>query len=377
MPESGQLSVNDRVLLHLSRFASDVLPETHPQEATQAGIAAAVGISRTHVPRAVRNLMKDGLAEEQQGRVEGHERRMSVYVVTSEGLRRAEQLWSEMAETDFPVLSGDKTVTMTGRQIEEALGKRRALTAVSRMKDGIVTIDENRRARVRALKDAPASEEFFGRDEELGRLEGFMDSDARVAVILASKGFGATALARRFIDEEEDVDALWVTLTSKTTVRDIESYLRTFASKVDPKAEKAPDALDLPDALIVFDDYFSMSEEVVEFFGSIVDSPGGTKILVTAREEMPAYDWFYHKRHVDAGAVEVLRVKGLDEKSAMRLLGNERIDRESFMRVFRMTRGQPMALRLLREGDAAALKKNTVFTSEEVKYLLLLKDRKR
>lgn len=73
MPESGQLSVNDRVLLHLSRFATDIQPEEQPAECTQAGIAFAVGISRTHVPRTVRGLIKDGLVEEITARVKGHE----------------------------------------------------------------------------------------------------------------------------------------------------------------------------------------------------------------------------------------------------------------------------------------------------------------
>ena len=69
MAEPGQLSVNDRVLLHLSRFATDVPPEEYPPETAQAGIAAAIGISRTHVPRAVKWLMKDCLVSEITGRV--------------------------------------------------------------------------------------------------------------------------------------------------------------------------------------------------------------------------------------------------------------------------------------------------------------------
>ena len=76
MVEPGQLNVNDRVLLHLSRFATDLSPEEYPAEITQAGIAHAVGISRTHVPRAVKTLMKEGFAEELTTRVKGHERRM-------------------------------------------------------------------------------------------------------------------------------------------------------------------------------------------------------------------------------------------------------------------------------------------------------------
>jgi len=60
----------------------------------------------------------------------------------------------------------------------------------------------------------------------------------------------------------------------------------------------------------------------------------------------------------------------------MRLLGNEQIDREAFRKVFGMTRGQPMILRMLREGDLQGLKGNTVFTPEEIRYLLAMKDKK-
>jgi hypothetical protein len=40
-----------------------------------------------------------------------------------------------------------------------------------------------------------------------------------------------------------------------------------------------------------------------------------------------------------------------------------------------MTRAQPMTLKMLRVGDTKGLKKNTVFTAEEIGYLLFLKDK--
>lgn len=131
MGDSGQLNVKDRVLLHLLRFATDVPREEHPAEITQAGIALAVGISRTHVPRAVNSLMREGLVEELRERVADHERRMSIYTITPEGHREAEGLWQKILSSDLIVLKGHGQVRMLGSELEALIGRKRAVAAVS------------------------------------------------------------------------------------------------------------------------------------------------------------------------------------------------------------------------------------------------------
>lgn len=375
MSESGQLNVNDRVLLHLSRFATDIVPEEHPAETTQAGIAVAVGISRTHVPRAVRGLIKDGLVNEITARVKGHERRMNVYVVTAEGLGSAERLWAGLQGSVFSVLSEGKTVSMAVKDIEAAVGKKRAIAAVSQMRDGLVKVDERRRAPVRSIKDAPKQEVFFGRESDLRAMDEFMDSDARVLVVLGNKGFGTTALTRKFIESQEEEDVLWVSLSLKTTAKELESRLVGFGKAVNDKVDTLAGVLGLENAILVFDDYFSAGDDLVELFSSMVDSAKDAKIVVNARQETPAYNWFYQKQHVDSGIVRELRLKGLDDQSAKLLLGNDRIEKDALRRIMMMTRGQPMILKMLKEGDMKGLKDNTVFTAEEIRYLLFLKDK--
>ena len=68
-------------------------------------------------------------------------------------------------------------------------------------------------------------------------------------------------------------------------------------------------------------------------------------------------------------------MKGLDEDSARRLLGNPDIEPEAFRRVYLMTRGQPRLLQLLRDGMTEELKKESVFTAEEIRYLMFLRDK--
>jgi len=376
MLESEQINVIDRVLLHLSRFATESPPEEYPPESAQAGIAFAVGISRTHVPRAVKGLMKDGLVEELTARVKGHDRRMNVYVVTREGMRRADDFWRSAQGMLFSVMREGNLTKMSGKDIENLVGKRRTMAVISQMTDGIVVIDEHRRTPIRCLDEAPPRGEFLGRDAELKVIEAFIESDRRVLVLLSNKGYGATSLVRKFVETRDDLDVLWVTLNLRTTVEELQSKVVSFGKKVSKDVESLVDALGVETALYVFDDYFSVDDQVVEFFSSMVDMVDGAKLIMTARQEMPAYNWFYHKPQVDTGIVEELKVSGLDQESAKKLLGNANIEREALKRVLGMTRCQPMALKMLRDGDLEGMKKTTMFTAEEARYLLFLKEKK-
>ena len=375
MAEPGQLSVNDRVLLHLSRFATDIQPEEYPPDCTQVGIAVAIGISRTHVPRAVKGLIKDGLVTETTARVKGHERRMSVYAVSSEGLRIAERLWQDAQSSVFPVMKDGTLVRLEGKEIGEQVGRKRAIALLSQMRDGVVHLDVKRHVPFRDLRDAPANGAFFGREAELRKMDEFMDSDARMLVVLGNRGYGTTTLTRKFIDSQEEEDVLWVPLTTELSVGEIEEKLTRFGAKVDKSVRSLEDVLKLDNALLVFDDYFSVAEEVVELFGRIVEAADAAKIIISARQETPAYNWFYQKQHVESGIIQELRIKGLDEMSSKKLLGNDGIEKDALRRIMLMTNGQPMILRMLHENDMDGLRKNTVFTPEEIRYLLFLKDK--
>jgi hypothetical protein len=375
MPDGIQLSVNDRVLLHLSRFASDIPPEEYPADAAQTGIALAVGISRTHVPRAVKGLIKDGLVTEVTARVKGHERRMSVYVVTGEGMRRAEDLWKIALDAPYQVVSDNKPVSMSGKEIEALVGKKRALAVISQMRDGVVTIDETRRAPIRDLGNSPSVREFQGRDTELDAMEQFIESDSRMLVILGNRGYGTSSLARKFVDEQDDQDVLWTTLEPGFSADSLKRRMVDFGKKLGRNVLEAKDVLQIENLVLVFDDYHSVSEDVVEFFTSLVEMKGEAKLVITAREETPAYNWFYHKEHVDSGLVRELRIRGLDEASAKRLLGNESIEADALKRIMMISRGQPLTLRLLGDRDLVGLKASTVFTAEELRYMLFLRDK--
>lgn len=332
-----------------------------------------MGISRTHVPRAVKSLIEDGQIEELRGRVANRDRRMSVYVVTPEGFRKAEEIWESVRTSPLSIRKDGVLEEMEGKALEDIVGRRRAMSLVSQTKDGVVELPERRRAPVRDLLRAPSLDEFHGRERELGALEAFLGSGASVVVVSGNRGYGTTTLVRKFVQVHEERDVLWIPVREHITPEEVESSIVDFGKRVRPTVADLASALSVPEMIVVLDGYRTVSEDVVEFFAALVNAPTEAKLIITSREDNPAYNWFYQKRHVESGAVLEIRVRGLDEASAKTLLGNADIEDEAFRRVYLMTRGQPLLLRMLRDDDVEGLKKSSVYTAEEIRYLLFLK----
>ncbi|MBN1539516.1 MAG: winged helix DNA-binding protein [Candidatus Thermoplasmatota archaeon] len=78
---------SDRVMLHLL-MKGDRMDRTGGK-ADQDDIAANCGIGRTHVPRALKPLLADGLVEESRGRAPGRARRVKLYSLTTRGITAA------------------------------------------------------------------------------------------------------------------------------------------------------------------------------------------------------------------------------------------------------------------------------------------------
>ena len=87
----------DRVILHLLSKGNSADPAGGV--ADQDDIAACCGIGRTHVPRALKPLIADGLVNESQGRAPGRTRRVKVYDLTEEGFQHAMMLRDKANET--------------------------------------------------------------------------------------------------------------------------------------------------------------------------------------------------------------------------------------------------------------------------------------
>lgn len=85
------------VLLYLLEVGS--VEEREPrEEATQRGISEGLGIPLPHMPRIMSSLISEGLVRAEKEHVKGRRRRVLLYRLTPQGLKRARELWEEAME---------------------------------------------------------------------------------------------------------------------------------------------------------------------------------------------------------------------------------------------------------------------------------------
>lgn len=92
MAQRVQVTVNERVMLHLYRFHKYVDEFEVPFDLTQYGIAHYIGIQQKHVPRAMKKLMDDEYVEERVSHIIKSPRKQKVYFLTPNGFTFANNL---------------------------------------------------------------------------------------------------------------------------------------------------------------------------------------------------------------------------------------------------------------------------------------------
>src|SRR2546422_3459468 len=147
------LTAGERALLHLLSYWNVKDP---PEAITQQGIGEAARLRRSHVPRTVKALAKEGYVEERDGRVRSRGRRVKLYYLTEAGLRRAREL-AKALEAQAMVADGGPT---TLADFAKASG--RSLLEIA------MDVDESGRYRGGGRDEGlPA---FLGRRDELAAL---------------------------------------------------------------------------------------------------------------------------------------------------------------------------------------------------------------
>lgn len=86
------LTLQEKALIHLSAFKDMEDRFEHPEGMTQKGIAAIIGAQRKHMPRILKKLMDKEFILEKRGRVSGSTQSMKVYLLTWNGISKANQI---------------------------------------------------------------------------------------------------------------------------------------------------------------------------------------------------------------------------------------------------------------------------------------------
>ena len=113
MVSSAKPGVQERILLHLLDYSDYKNSVEVPFSLSQMGIANAVAIARSNVPRAIAGLKDQGLLIERQAHVKGVSRKRKAYFLTDSGMHVAEATWNELRNFPLRCILEDGNISNT------------------------------------------------------------------------------------------------------------------------------------------------------------------------------------------------------------------------------------------------------------------------
>jgi hypothetical protein len=316
------------------------------------------------VPRALKVLIREGLVEPREARLRGHTRRATIYVLTPAGVGRARE-----------ILDGIERMAAEVDGRHTTLGEARRILGLAPL-EAVAALDEH--GRLGASPPPIERRALLQRDEDLAFLRRWRAGATPVAVIYGSRGMGKTALGREFT--RSVMQPVWIDTTSMKGLADLASGVEKalghgpiLATEPEAVAAALLDAFAGGAQLIVLDGYGEAPEDIIDALTAFVQlAPDRTdaKLLVLAQETTPAYCRFYSRKEVSAGTVVERHLKGLDLDGCREMLGNPSIPEEHLRRIYLLTKGCPLYLQYIREGDEYGLRQNSRFTKAEIQLLL-------
>ncbi len=386
--------MNERLLLHLRDYALPRYREDVPPQATQEGIAEALGIRSNHVPRAVRKLVGDGAVEEVVSHVSGFARRRKAYFLTEKGLAIAEGVLKRMSAVAVDVeTEGGERKRYTFLDAQYYLPGKPSLTRLLKAlgDDNVVRLHDmdGNQSKETGIVDqsvnSPRAQYFFGRVDELKGVVGWLASDnPRVGIISGVKGIGKTALVHKALGSVSGKNVFWHTFHAWDSPDVVVQAFQGFVGaalrggpRFDASATKLPEALRamLPklNAVAVFDNLYELREDTANLCLHLIEifaSTPGAKLLVTTRDVGLCLKF---RQFAAAGTLEELPLRGLDRDSAHQLvmaIGGELPD---FDRVYSITSGHPLVLEIINSEEIRALVDDGGLSQEEALVLRCLK----
>ena len=382
--------VQERILLHLLDYSDYKNSVEVPFSLSQMGIANAVAIARSNVPRAIAGLKDQGLLIERQAHVKGVSRKRKAYFLTDSGKNLAEDTWNDLRS--FPlrcILSDGKIESSTLGEINTILPFTMRSVDIIRYMDDNCVLDSRsltadlierdlskhvEKQLVTALGDLPRLRHFYGRGKELDNMFNLLEARATTLLVPGIAGIGKTTMASKLIErfmhrrnlmyhrcqDWEGSRAFfesigeWLASIGDSTFAD---YIAT--TPVPKPAEAAKlliDALEGTPSLIVIDDFHKVADATLhQTFQAMALGLLGSEekigLVLFSRSFKPVVP---SKDAEGRIASLVLPLDGLDSDSGRKLLSSfENLEDEQWLYIHGISRGHPLVLELINRGASA------------------------
>lgn len=385
------LTINERVLLHIYERSTTRGILEAPFPLTQQGIARALGMRVNHVSRAVKTLQSQSCVTEQTARVRGEVRKRKVYLISHEGHTAAQALVNDLSRR-LVLVRDERGVAreMTMAEARKLLGGPHTLTDILSNLDDSGVSDLTRlapgqtaAAMVHHEEGRVRGEPFYGRQRELAVIAEWVASPAPVLHVVGPRGIGKSTLVSKGVEAvEAERHTLWFTAEagedSGGLLRSIGTFLNSIGRGelsgrlVDRAAtDREVESIltrDWPasNAVLVIDDADLAPPDILKTVVGAIRQRGG-KILLVSEESLPDL-----VRLRASGDLVAFPLGGLDRQECRRL-APKGMPAEEFEKVYRLSGGNPLSIRLLAADALEGL--GAEFSPEERALLRVLKQR--
>ena len=379
--------VQERILLHLRDYVAFIESVEVPFALSQMGIANAVAIARSNVPRAISGLKEQGLLIERQAHVAGVTRKRKSYFLTSIGAEVADETWNRLSAHNFSVFSndGDLLETTLGTSNEvlpfniRPVDILRYLDAdgvldVTKLSPELIERDLTKRVEKQltsTLGDLPRLRHFYGRITELEAITETLNKGPSAILIPGIAGIGKTSLAAKVLENYTFRRNLLyhrcqLGVGARSFLEDIAGWLSSMGSEnfndyleasTVPRVEESVELLvnslqNLP-VLIVIDDYHKVDDDlfykiIYNLTLRINEMGDQLGLVIFSRSYRPVIPL----RNEKGDSVStILPLDGLDQEASKNILSSfESIDVDEFERIYGVSKGHPLVLELINRG---------------------------
>ncbi|MCK5037986.1 MAG: hypothetical protein KAS16_02700 [Thermoplasmata archaeon] len=370
------LTVNERILLHLRNYLTQDIQTSAVMGQTQGGISEGIDIRINHIPRAVKKLLDDNYVEECLAHVGGLKRKRKVYILTESGMKKSNDMLDSLKEVEVLVKFEDGKEELikimdiplsfnTNATLSEIILSAFSHGEVYESKlcigaDSALPLISN----LDTILDIPT---FYGRKDIIERLRSNIDGERTISVIGGIKGIGKTSLVRRTLaDYDNKRNILWHTAHEWDTLRsflesmadllgqsdkgDVRRILRS-SRDMDPALAFTPLANDLHglECIMVIDNIFNLQKELMHLILMILKDVGkfsNTHFILITRDVK-----FLKRDLIPQPTIDFITLDGLTLKEARKMMDMKEIELEisdeDLDIIYGITNGHPLAIKLI------------------------------
>ena len=346
-----QLSTEQKVLLHISRFTGKESRWEAPYEVSQAGISASLHIPQSTASRALKSLKEKGLIYDRVMYVKGEKRKKSAYFPTEEGKNEAENLLKSLKDMPVDVdMDGEQRV-MSISELERLYSENGnpihpfEIYEVFR-KEGIVRMRDKGYVRFHV---PDIGGEFIGRKELMEDIEKSLHTTLGV-LIKGMAGMGKSALLSKMayrLSEKHHI--FWYSFRKRQGYYELLKELNEFLMAIGKRpverklgAKGYFEELKKSNSVLILDDIHLIDERSREFIRELSDmmfsNPCDFRIISASREESSVF----RKSELATGKLREIELMPLKKEELAELFHDE------LEEVYALTGGVPLFVQLYR-----------------------------